>query len=158
MDALFLDTSALVKRYLRETGSEWITEQCDPKFGRVIHISQATLVEAVAALCRRAREPNPALRISQEERDKQIKIFRGDTYVQYGVFTITASTYIDAGDLCKKYQLRAYDAIQLTCALASRTELLSIGQPAPIFLSADDKLLDIARAEGFSVENPNNYS
>jgi hypothetical protein len=58
---------------------------------------------------------------------------------------------------------RAYDAVQLACALAVREDVL-VAQPPEaeppdvLFVSADLGLLTIARAEGFSTENPNNYA
>lgn len=157
MSIFFMDTSAIIKRYVTEQGSTWITNQCHLSAGHTIGISQATLVEAVAALCRKARDPNHALRLQQEKRDEFIKIFRYDTRTQYRVTKVTASIYTKAGNLCRIHHLRAYDAIQLTCALVMDEKLIVKGQPHLVFVSADDKLLEVARIEGFSVENPNNY-
>ena len=157
MGVLFLDTSALVKRYLPETGSAWMISQCQPSTAHSIVISQATLVEAVATLCRKAREINPAQRITLEERDRLILFFRRNASERYNIIDVTPSLYSEAGDLCCIHHLRAYDAVQLACAIVARKRLISSGEPAPIFVSADDKLLDIARAEGFAVENPNHY-
>ncbi|MEO7022330.1 MAG: type II toxin-antitoxin system VapC family toxin [Ktedonobacteraceae bacterium] len=155
MSVLFFDTPALIKRYLAEKGCAWVRAQCHANAGHTIVISQATSVEAVAALCRKGREINPAQRITLDERDKQIRIFREDTQLEYFIIPVTASIYEKAGDLCRTHQLRAYDAIQLACALTSSDKLARSGEPAPIFVSADDKLLEIARAEGFTIENPN---
>ena len=65
MTLYFLDTSALVKRYVTELGSNWVMAQCQPKAGNTIVISQAALVEAVAAFCRKTREQSIEQRISQ---------------------------------------------------------------------------------------------
>jgi len=120
-------------------------------------ISQATLVEAVAVFCRKTREANSASHITPKERDRLISVFRQDSRDEYQLVNVTKTVYKRAGDLCRIHPLRAYDAIQLACALAINRRLISSGQPAPVFVSADDRLLDIARAEGFGVENPNNY-
>jgi hypothetical protein len=58
---------------------------------------------------------------------------------------------------------RAYDAIQLACALALREDVLAVQHQVAephdfLFVSADLVLLTIARAEGFGSENPNNYA
>ena len=53
MGAYFLDTSAIVKRYFLEKGHQWIIALCDPEQANIIYISQAALVEVVAAICRR---------------------------------------------------------------------------------------------------------
>lgn len=157
MKTLFLDTSALIKFYLGEQGSTWVRIQCHPDAGYTIAISQATLAEAVAAICRKARAQNPTQRITEEERNKLIILFRQNARDQYQIIKVTTSLYTRAGNLCRIHPLRAYDAVQLACALTARNRLISSGEPAPIFVSADDKLLDIAKAEGFGVENPNNY-
>ncbi len=157
METLFLDTSALIKVYLAENGSTWMRTRCQAGTGYTIVISQATLVEAVATICRKAREANPAHRITPEGRDKLIILFRKNARQQYEIAKVTTSLYKNAGNLCRTHQLRAYDAVQLACALAMRTRLLDSGLPAPIFVSADNKLLDIASIEGFAVENPNNH-
>lgn len=131
--------------------------QSFPNTGNTLIISQATLIEAVATICHKAREQVPAQRITEIERDRLIALFRQNAREQYQIIKVTTSLYTKAGNLCRAHQLRAYDAIQLICALAVRNSLLNSGQPAPIFVSADDKLLDIAGAEGFAIENPNHY-
>lgn len=131
--------------------------QCHKKAGCTIAISQATLVEAVTALCRRAREPNPAHRITPEERNKLIALFRKNAVKRYSITTVTTDLYKNAGNLCRIYELRSYDAVQLACALVVRKELIDLGHSAPIFISADNKLLAIATFEGFAVDNPNNH-
>jgi len=79
------------------------------------------------------------------------------------VWVVENSLYTAAGELCRSHQLRAYDAVQLACALAVREDVL-VAQPPDAespefsFVSADLGLLTIARAEGFSSENPNNFS
>ena len=157
MVTLFLDTSALIKVYLTESGSNWMRARCHTGAGYIITISQATLVEAVATICRKAREPNPAQRITPEERDQLIKLFRKNTGNQYVITKVTAPLYKKAGNLCRIHQLRAYDAVQLACALTTKTKLIDSGLPVPVFVSADNKLLDIAATEGFAVENPNDH-
>ena len=71
MATYFLDTSAIVKRYILEQGQAWILSICDPAQGHDLYISQATLVEVVATICRRAREQS----ISLTERDRLIMCF-----------------------------------------------------------------------------------
>lgn len=157
MSVLFMDTSALMKRYLAEKGDVWVRTQCHANADHTIVISRATSVEAVATLCRKAREINPAHRITLDERDQQIKIFRQDLRLEYSIVEVTPMLYKRAGDLCRTRQLRACDAIQLACALKAHKKLAAISRTPFVFVSADDKLLDIARAKGFAVENPNHY-
>jgi predicted nucleic acid-binding protein len=153
MAAYFLDTSALIKRYILEPGQNWVLSLCNPTQGHDLYISQAALVEVVATICRRAREQS----ISIAERDKLIKVFRQDLRESYNTWPVTTELYDEAGDLCRMHRLRAYDAVQLACALALRQYTVSNQAPLPIFVSADVGLLDIAGVEGFHIENPNNY-
>lgn len=153
-----------MKRYFQEQGHQWIETLHDPTQGHELYIAQAALVEVVASICRKAREQNMPL----EERDTTIDDFRRDVQNTYSVWLIDNGLYIAAGDLCRSHRLRAYDAIQLACAIAVREDVLvaqlSKAEPAQaeptdfIFVSADLGLITIARAEGFSIENPNNYS
>ncbi len=153
MATYFLDTSAIAKRYVPERGQEWIVTLCDPAQGHELYISQAALVEVVAAICRRAREQS----ISMDDRDRLINSFRQDCQNAYDIWQVTTALFITAGDLCRSYRLRAYDAVQLACALGLRDKARVRQARAPIFVCADNNLLTIAAEEGLSVENPNIY-
>ena len=155
MAIYFFDTSALVKRYVTEPGSAWMIAQCQTEADHIITISQATLVEAVATFCRKAREQNLDQRIDEADRDRCIRLFRQDAQRQFTVVRVTATVYTRAGDLCRFHRLRAYDAVQLACALEVRDILAALEIQAPTFVSADAELLNIADAEGLSIENPN---
>lgn len=58
MALYFLDTSAIVKRYFREQGHEWIEALHNSAPGHELYIAQIALVEVVASICRKAREQN----------------------------------------------------------------------------------------------------
>jgi uncharacterized protein len=55
MAVYFLDSSALVKRYVNEVGTAWIQNLTSTTTGHLIWISRITTVEVVAALARRVR-------------------------------------------------------------------------------------------------------
>ena len=154
----FLDSSAIVKHYFQEQGHDWVEAIHDPATGHELYISEAALVEVVASICRKAREQD----IPVEVRDATIGDFRQDIENIYNVRLVDRALYIAAGNLCRSHRLRSYDAIQLACAIAVRNEALAV-QPLETkfsefaFVSGDVKLLSIAIAEGFRVENPNNY-
>jgi predicted nucleic acid-binding protein len=157
MTSYFLDTSALVKRYVDfEPGHAWITSLFDPATGNDILISEATLTETAATFCRMARENPP--RLSPATRDALIALFRQhDTSLDYSAIHVTRAIYIRAGDLCIARPLRAYDAIQLACALTARDDALSAHVDPPIFVSADTDLLAAAATEGLVTDNPANH-
>jgi predicted nucleic acid-binding protein len=154
MGTYFLDSSAIVKRYVSEQGQVWIRILCNPANGHKLYISQAALVEVVATMCKKAREQS----ITIADRDRLINMFRQDCRKVYGIRLVNTAMYTYAADLCRLHQLRAYDAIQLACVLRLRDDALANQAPAPIFVCADINLINIATAEGFSAENPNNYS
>lgn len=54
----YLDTSALVKRYVMETGSGWTIALCDVAAGHTIATAQITKVEAAAAFASKRRNNN----------------------------------------------------------------------------------------------------
>jgi predicted nucleic acid-binding protein len=66
MALYFFDSSALVKRYVREQGSVWVRETTVSVSGHLIHSSLLTVVEIASALARRHREGSP----SASERDR----------------------------------------------------------------------------------------
>lgn len=154
MASYFLDSSALVKRYAAdEIGHQWVTGLCEPRTGHRITIAQPALVEVVAAICRMPRATPP--RLDDAKRDLLIALFRHDAQHQYRLVLVSTDTFTRAADLCRVHPLRAYDAVQLACALIIRDETVAAGVPAPIFVCADDALLAVAMAEGLAVENPN---
>jgi uncharacterized protein len=153
MAVFFLDTSAIVKRYVAEVGSGWVMALCDPRAGHTILISQATQAEAAAALCRKAFYGA----ISAVDRDRTIAIFRRDVRRTYRLERVTNAICVRAGDLCRSHNLRAYDAVQLACALTAREKFATIGLPAPVFVTADTELLGFATAEGLGVDDPNSH-
>ncbi len=153
MTTYFLDTSAVVKRYIFEQGQTWILSLCDPQQNHDLYIAQAALVEVVATICRRGREQS----ISMTERDRLIHVFRQDSKESYNIWPVTTELYNTAGDLCRSHRLRAYDAVQLACALALREYTLVNQAPPPIFVCADVGLMNVASDEGLQIENPNAY-
>lgn len=157
MGRYFLDSSALIKRYLSdEPGHAWIAALCAPQAGHDILIAEVTIAEVVAAFCRMVRMTPRRLRPSQ--RDRLIVVFRQrDLPSSYIVQAVNRSIYEHAGDLCLMHPLRAYDAIQLACALTARDDAVRAQVALPIFVSADADLLSAATAEGLAADNPGNH-
>lgn len=58
MTVYFVDTSALIKRYIPEVGSGWVISWIEPQAGNTIMISDLSTVEIVSGLSRRQREGN----------------------------------------------------------------------------------------------------
>ena len=56
MTTYYADSSALVKRYVTETGSNWVQNLCDPAAEHVIALTYIGLVEIAAALAMKTRQ------------------------------------------------------------------------------------------------------
>lgn len=153
VNAYFLDTSALVKRYVAETGSNWIKSITDSATGNDVAIAQITWVEALSALSRRRREGS----LSVDDFDLVLQGFREDFENQYRVIEVDRSLIETAGQLVIQYPLRAYDAVQLASALRVESLFTSIPDIELVFVTADDRLINIAQTEGLFTDNPNNY-
>lgn len=150
MRTYFFDTSALVKRYITESGSELVRNLCDPPAGNKIILAQITWVEMLSAFSRLNRESS----LDKTDFIIALQALEYDWDTQYQIVEFNRSLTKESGELVKKHPLRAYDSVQLASAL----KIHHIHAPAVpglfSFVSADDRLLKVARLEGLQVENP----
>ena len=153
VNAYFLDTSALVKRYIAEIGSNWVKVITNPAVSNDLAISQITWVEVLSALSRRQREGS----LSADDFNSVFQYFSNDFDTQYRVIEVDQALIQSAGQLVIQYPLRAYDAVQLASALRVQSIFSQIPNMQLIFLSADHRLLNIAHSQGLVTDNPNNY-
>ncbi len=149
MSVLFLDSSALVKRYIAETGSDTVSALLSPQAGNVVFISVISGVEVVAALTRRQRIGD----VTQQQAASVISAFVDDWSEVYELIMADRPTIRRAMDLAQRHALRAYDAVQLASALAVHAHLVARNVPL-IFLSADVALNDAGSGEGLQIQNP----
>ncbi len=126
---------------------------CNPRAGNTIVIAEIALVEVVATFSRMVRETPRRLTLAR--RDRVIADFEARYRRQYTIVQVDRTLLTRAATLCRAHPLRAYDAVQLACALTHSDDDLTAGNPAPTFVCADADLLAIAQAQGFTVENPN---
>jgi hypothetical protein len=154
VNAYFLDTSALVKRYVPEIGSDWILSITDPATDNDLAISQITWVEVHSAFARRLRDRS----LSAQRFDLIVQKVREDFENEYRVIDVDQTLIETATELVMQHPLRAYDSVQLASALRFQsTTLVSVPNTQLVFVSADNRLLDIAQSEGLATDNPNNY-
>ncbi len=149
----YLDTSALVKRYVREAGSIWMLSLCAPSPTRVIAVSLITKAELIAGLA--AKQRNGSLSLAEFHAVEQD--VANDFLQQYQTVTIDQAIVDFAADLAKRNPLRGYDAVQLACALTLNASLTTLNPPSLTFLSADARLLQAASREGLATDNPNQH-
>ncbi len=149
----FLDTSALLKRYIAERVSTWIKSITDAAAGNPTAIAQITWVEVLSALSRRRREGS----VPPDDFDLVLQAFREDFENQYRVIEVDEALVEKAGELVVQYPLRAYDAVQLASALRLQSAVASLREVQLVFVSADDRLLAIAQTEALVTDNPNRH-
>lgn len=150
MATVYVDTSALVKRYVAEVGSAWVRRLVARPVQQVIYTATLTEVEVRSALQRLLRERR--LEAAQAERLTQ-RVMQHCTQ-RYQLIRITRPVVTQAGLLLERHPLRAYDAVQLACALTVRRSMHQRGMPPPLFVAADTALLAAAAAEGLTVDTP----
>ncbi len=149
----FLDTSALVKRYIPEAGTTWMRSITASSAGNTIIIEQITQVEIISGASRRKRDGSIPARTAHAIRliiDRHISR-------EYMVIALTFSVIRRAEDLLEAHPLRAYDAVQLASAIEANNRLTLMGLSALTFVSADNRLVAVANAEGLTTDDPNQY-
>ncbi|MCL1469096.1 type II toxin-antitoxin system VapC family toxin [Argonema antarcticum] len=153
MAIYFLDSSALVKRYISEIGSAWVLGLFDPTLKNEGFIAAITGVEIIAAITRRSSSGSISITDATLIRNQ----FKTDFQKDYQIIEIT-ETIINSGMvLSETYGLRGYDAIQLAAGRAVNSLCIANGLPPIVFVSADNELNAAVVSEGLMIENPNNY-
>jgi hypothetical protein len=150
MSAFYLDSSALVKRYVTETGSAWVRDLCQ-NGENAVFISELALVEVGSALARRSQRKE----ISDAQRQEYLDVFVHDCAESYHLIPAGLPTIERGLKLTQQHFLRGYDAVQLACALTANDVLTAAELPPLTFVSADGDLLDAAVVEGLDTANPN---
>lgn len=143
----YCDSSALVKRYVRETGSTWLRHQLGQ---HELITSTLVLAEVASALTRRWREGTISEIEFYRDRTQFLRHVRARSY---GLLAAPLDLIEQATLLIYRAPLSALDAIHLSTALRYQKGL---GQQADFyFVTADDQLERAARGEGLQTENPN---
>ncbi|MCW1969831.1 MAG: type II toxin-antitoxin system VapC family toxin [Anaerolineae bacterium] len=148
MSIYFLDSSALIKRYLAENGSDWVSSISTANHNIVI--SPITGIEIVAALARRGKTSA----IAQQQAQIAIQNFYFDSKMIYREIEAKPELFSMALQIAESGFLRGCDAIQLGCALLVERTLMQFSTNRLIFVAADNELLNAAVHYGLQVDNP----
>lgn len=131
---LYLDTSALVKLYVEERGTE-VAASAVEKATRVA-TSRVTYAEARAAFARARREGIVTASLLREVVDRL-----DADWARYDIVEVTEPLVRRAGALAEKRALRGFDSIQLASALEALRGVRGV------FLCWDERLARAATAE-----------
>ena len=153
MAAYFIDSSALVKRYVQESGTQWVRKLTRYDSLNEIYLVRVTAVEVTSAVVRRREEK----RLTRSRASSILYRFRKHFAGRYAVAEVTSTLVDSATKLVNKHSLRAYDAIQLAAAIEANRFYQLGGTATVTFVSSDKNLNKAAIAEGLKVENPNEH-
>lgn len=143
---VYLDTSALVKLYIEETGTARVLAAVDAAEGAQVIITDISRVESRSAIRRRERASD----VSGTEANQILKQIERDVSSFFLVQPTSSALLEEALRLIDRYPLRAYDAVQLAGCLVVRDSLAG-----PVtFVCADAQLCQAAEQEGLTTLNP----
>jgi uncharacterized protein len=146
MAAIFLDTSALVRRYDRsEPGVARVRAICAPARGHTLLLARIASVEVASALAGKVRVGA----LAEADRDRLWRLFRAHWRDQYQVVAMTEDAYAQAERVLFRSPLRTLDALHVGCALVVAARLPRLGLE---FWTADEQQARAARAQGLGVE------
>lgn len=144
---LYLDSSVLVKRYVREKGTDRVAA-CF-RGGEAIHTSTLAYAEVLAAFERRLREGL----MSVAEADAVLSAFLLDWSENLHEIALDQRVLAPLPGLLRAHALRGSDGIHLASALWLRGAAQPAGERV-VFGVTGEKLGAVARACGLPVFNP----
>lgn len=147
MAIYYLETSALVKLYVRELGTERLLELAARTRENRLAILALARVEFRSAVRRRERSGEIASGIATQLLD----LFQRHVEARFLTQQINDFVLDIADALVDRYPLRAFDAVQLAGFIAFKN---SVGTEVPVFVCADQELLSAANHEGFATLDP----
>ena len=155
MATFYLASSALVKLYVPEEGSQWVESlvadrRDDGRPTHVVALSNIGVVEVAAAVARRGREGY----LNADRQAAVISAFLGDCERRFFTLAVLHDQLRLAVTLIGRRALRGYDAVHLAAALELDQHLQDVGLAGLTFVAADSALLSAALAEGLAVIDP----
>ena len=153
MPLTYFDSSALVKQYIPEVGSAWVTRLCQQQ---PVAISLLAIPEIASALARRTREDA----LTTEQRDTLFQAFLRDarsfTLVDlHQAIAHQAATFLLTAPL--QVRLRALDALHVASAHWAFARASRRGVATGSFVTADRALVNAATWAGLPTLNPEDY-
>ena len=146
MKCYFLDSTAFVKLFVQEAGTDAIIRLMEATEDNRKLLSAGTPLEVYAALKRREREGG--ISYADSEAARNILRVEAARMVQQ---PLNPAVLEAARQLLDKHELRSTEALQLGAAVVAREMFQGMDI---VFVSSDQRLLDGAKAEHFETMNP----
>jgi uncharacterized protein len=146
MTIYFCDTSAIIKLYHTEAGTEWMDNIFNDK-QLEISISELTTIEFYSAVNKKVRTGE----ITISAKDTAIQNFMKDCHNRFVVTPLNTAILKQAGEIINKYgdkfSIRTLDALQLAACQEDNFGEIK-------FVCADTNLIRICNFEGIDGVNP----
>jgi predicted nucleic acid-binding protein len=152
MASFFFDSSGVVKRYVAEIGTAWVSSIMRPSSRNPLYLARLAGVEVISAIVRRTRTGS----LSAAHAAAGLARFRAEFKTRFQIVGITVAVVKRAMTLAETHHLRAYDAVQLAAALQVHKRYQALGRPLTL-ISADTDLNAAAITAGLLVEDPNSH-
>lgn len=143
MSILFFDTSALVKRYAEEPGTERVDELIEGE--ETVVISSLSIIETVSAFRRKYNREQ----LTEERMNTLLAAFFREALADFVIIPLEESVLQFSFDLVLEHDLRTLDSLQLSAALSVNTDDEDVR-----FVSADAELVAAAESNGIEAEIP----
>jgi len=148
MAVFYFDTSAIVKRYRREKGTELADDLMDnPREADRFYTSLLSPLEVTSAVTRLSN----AGEITEKTVSEVLARFHTEIRERFRIWPIEEEIIAAAILLVRQQGIRSADAIHLATAVTISS--LSQGSPT-VFLSSDRKLIHAAKEKGLATIDP----
>lgn len=144
MEHLFFDTSALVKRYCDETGTEVVDELIESEETTVV-LTSLSVIESVSAFRRKYNTDD----VSREVVNELIASFFREALSEFLLLPMEESLFEDSFELILEDDLRTLDSLQLSAALALTDEIEDL-----TFVCADGDLVTVGEKRALDSLDP----
>lgn len=151
MALYYLETSALVKLYVRELGTDRLLQLASNSVENRFAVLSLSQVELRSAIRRRERAGD----ITPKAAGLILDHFQQHMETRFLRQALSETVLDSASEMLDRYALRAYDAIQLAGCLVLK---IAVGVELPTFVSSDRQLLEAARSEQLSTLDPSAWN
>lgn len=148
---VYLDASALMKRYSPENGSDMVDELFERLSLSRITSTMLGLLEVISILVRKRNDR----RLTSELFSQAMTELRNETLenAEFRSTSITDEIILSSANLVLKHSINASDAIVLCCALNLQQVMEPEGNRLA-FWCCDKRLIRAAKVEGITVFDP----
>jgi predicted nucleic acid-binding protein len=144
MQNLFFDTSALVKRYYDEPGTEFVDSLVTDDDTKVV-LTSIAVIETVSAFRRKYNRDG----ISDNLLDDLLASFFEEALSEFLILPTEESLLGNSFELVLEDDLRTLDSLQLSAALSVSENVEDFA-----FVGADKELVSVAESKGLETINP----